>query len=234
MGIKHTLDQCWRAARIWSVGSWRWGWAGTNQCIHTILGNWKRGWDWKGAAAVRSRGTPCALWFCTGQVKAAAAVKGTLCSWWGGKVPFSKTDAASSPSINITRWSLLCFVLFCLLCFVLFVVFILMALPALWSVLLQRCLHPCSICWSLFPKAWICGNLPVMWKFQLWSVPQSEHVGPVAIMHLQLKGRAVLPDEKFPLCLPWKSLCICHHVLWINSQCSWQKRSLFLEFQFFR
>lgn len=108
MGIKHTLERCWRAARIWSVGSWRWGWARTNQCTHAILENWKRGWDWEGAAAVRSRGTPCALWFCTGQVKAAAAVKGMLCSWWGGKVSFSKTmlEVTSSPSINITRWSL--------------------------------------------------------------------------------------------------------------------------------
>lgn len=111
MGIKHTLDQCWRAARIWSGGSWRWGWAGPNQRIHAILENWKRGWEWKGAAAVRSRGTWCALRFCTGQVKAAAAVKGTLCSWWGGRVPFSKVilEVTSSPSINITRWSLLYF-----------------------------------------------------------------------------------------------------------------------------
>lgn len=114
MGIKHTLGQCWRAARIWSLGSWRWGWAGINRCIHAILENWKGRWDWKGAAAVRSRGTPCALSFCIEQVKGAAAavVKRTWCLWWGGKVPFSKIYATSSPSINITRWSMLCFVLF--------------------------------------------------------------------------------------------------------------------------
>lgn len=45
------------------------------------------------------------------------------------------------------------------------------------------------------------------------SVPQNKHVGAVAIMHLQLEGRAVLPDDRFPLCPYWKSLCISQHVL---------------------
>lgn len=43
--------------------------------------NWKKGWELKGAAAVMSRGTPCALWFCTGQVKGATVVRGTLYLW---------------------------------------------------------------------------------------------------------------------------------------------------------
>lgn len=52
----------------------------------------------------------------------------------------------------------------------------------------------------------VCKRLPllkgsVMRKFQFMSVPQNKHIGAVAIMHLQLEGRAVLPDERFPLCL---------------------------------